>query len=244
MGASPALDGVEQMTENGHSRNTVVHPDVERWLTYQRQRNRTTETLRTYRSVMAAYVDDPLGASLEEAQAWWDALDGYGVRTRARALSCVRSFYRWAPRYVTKADLDRLLAGLDSDLRRAVALGAWAGLRVSGAAALDWSDVDTEARRIHVRSGKGQKSRSVGMHPILDALLPETGGNVVTAGKVAYTAGTLQRRATQAKPGEKIGASKLDAPRTAPVGAVRRVAAVGTSYSGSTLDKVAAAAVR
>lgn len=211
-----------EVTENRHSRTTPLHPDVERWLRYQRQRNRSPETLRTYRSVMTSFAADPLAATVDDVQDWWDSIDELGVRTRARALSCVRSFYRWAarfdlrtddptrrldaptvpkgaPRYVTRADLDTLLGSLDDDLRRAVALGAWAGLRVAEAAALDWSDVDTEARRIHVRSGKGQKSRPVGMHPILlDALLPNTGGNVVAAGGTPYSAASLQRRANRA----------------------------------------------
>lgn len=40
---------------------------------------------------------------------------------------------------------------------------AHAGLRISEALSLEWSDIDTEARRIHVRSGKGRKSRMVAM---------------------------------------------------------------------------------
>jgi integrase len=80
------------------------------------------------------------------------------------------------------------------DLRRAVALGAYGGLRVSEAAALDWRDVDQEARRIYVR-GKGRKERVVALSPVLlDLLLPEVAGNVVTAGERAYSGATLQRK--------------------------------------------------
>ena len=192
------------------------------WLIYQSGRNRSPETIRTYRSIMAGYSPDPLAATVENAETWWAGLSHQSVRTRARSLSCVRSFYRWAirydlrvddptrrldapslpkgaPRYVTRAQLDTLLASLPADLRRAVALGAYAGLRVSEAAALGWADVDVEARRLHVRHGKGDKARAVGAHPVLlDALLPDTGGNVVTGTNRADTAATLQRRVNRA----------------------------------------------
>lgn len=140
--------------------------------------------------------------------------------SRANELACLRAFYRWAvrkghrlddptgtldfprpenhvPRAIGRADLDRLLGDLTAgapDLRRAVALGAYAGLRVSEAAALDWRDVDLDARRVFVR-GKGRWERPVGLSPVLlDLLLPVTGGNVVTAGGSPYTGATLQRK--------------------------------------------------
>lgn len=43
------------------------------------------------------------------------------------------------------------------------------------------------------------------------------------------------QKATQAKKGERVGPSKLDTPT---VGATRKAAAVGTGFSGTTLDKV------
>lgn len=201
---------------------TELHANIEKWLAHLAQRNRSTETLRTYRSIMAGYDADPLAVTVESAQAWWDGLDHQGVRTRARSLSCVRSFYKWAirfdlivsdptrrldaptlpkgaPRYVTRHQLDTLLRELPGDLRRAVVLGAWAGLRVSEVAALDWSDIDVDLHRLHVRHGKGDKSRSVGVHSVLlDALLPDVGGNVVTGGGTPYTASSLQRRVNRA----------------------------------------------
>lgn len=79
-------------------------------------------------------------------------------------------------------------------MRRAFALGGYAGLRISECAGLDWSNVDLEARRMYVR-GKGQKERPVPVSPVLlDYLLPDVGGNVVTAGGTPYTGGTLQRK--------------------------------------------------
>ena len=140
--------------------------------------------------------------------------------SRSNELACCRSFYRWAtkknhrpddpsagldflvpenhvPRAIGKSDLQRLLGPLTAeapDLRRAIALGAYAGMRVSEVAELDWRDIDTEARRLFVR-GKGAWERPIGLSAVLlDELLPITGGNVVTAGGKPYTGATLQRK--------------------------------------------------
>ena len=73
-------------------------------------------------------------------------------------------------------------------------LGAYAGLRVSEVAALNWSDIDQEHKRIYVR-GKGMKERVCGLSVVvLDELLPEAVGNVVTAGQRPYTGPVLQRK--------------------------------------------------
>ena len=140
--------------------------------------------------------------------------------SRSNELACLRSFYRWmtrndyrpddptrrqdflkpdnhVPRPIGEHDLSRLLGELTKDapdLRRAFALGAYAGLRVSEAADLDWADIDLESHRLYVR-GKGRKERVIGLSPILtDKILPNTGGNVVTAGDVPYAGATLQRK--------------------------------------------------
>ena len=42
-------------------------------------------------------------------------------------------------------------------------LTAHAGLRISEALGLEWADLDETARRIHIRSGKGRKGRTVAM---------------------------------------------------------------------------------
>lgn len=160
-------------------------------------------------------------ATREQVEAWWAARAHLAPATRANDLAILRTFYRWChvwehrdddptrrltapkvpkglPRPMSRADLLRLLAGLPDDLRRAVALGAYAGLRVSEAASLDWADVDTETRRIRVL-GKGQKTRLVGCGPLLlDQLLPDTGGNVVAAGGRPYGPDRLQRRVNRA----------------------------------------------
>ncbi len=186
----------------------------------ERDRRRSPHTLRRYATVLDSLGVDPITATRDQIEAWWATRFDKSPGTRANELACLRSFYKWAakfdhrpddptrrldppkvpnrvPRAVGRSDLDRLLGPLTKDgldVRRAIALGAYAGLRVSEAAELDWRDVDLEARRMFVR-GKGQKERAVALSPVLlDLLLPDTGGNVVTGGEKPYSGGTLQRR--------------------------------------------------
>lgn len=194
--------------------------NIEAWLDYLAKRNRAEETIRSYRATMERYeaiVGDPIDATIDDVDVWWATLDESSVKTRQRMLSTVRSFYAWAIRWdlldkaptrrldaptqgrrlarpIGRADLHHLLDEAPPDLRRAYCLGAYAGLRVSEVAALDWSDIDLERNRIRVR-GKGDKEREVGLPPLLlDELLPATGGNVVTGGQKAVTGAALQRR--------------------------------------------------
>ncbi len=196
----------------------TLHPDVERWLAYLEQRGRAATTLRTYRSIMGSFVADPAAATLDDVEVWWATQDGQAATTRNRTLSCVRSFYLWAvrfdvvekdpsrrldpphkgsrlPRPIGRSDLLKILAASDEEMRRAVCLGAYAGLRVSEAAALRWPDIDLEARRIMVRGGKGDKDRAVGLSALLlDELLPNAGGNVVTGRPRGYSTEVLTRK--------------------------------------------------
>lgn len=185
----------------------------------EHDRNRSPHTLTRYRATLAQ-IPNVAHATPDEIQTWWETRFALSPGTRANELACLRSFYKWmgkydhrpddptrrldppkvpnhVPRAIGQTDLERLLGPLTADaldLRRAVALGAYAGLRVSEAAGLDWRDVDTEARRIFVR-GKGQKERAVALSGVLlDKLLPDTGGNVVTAGERPYQGATLQRK--------------------------------------------------
>lgn len=193
--------------------------EMEQWLAYLGQRNRSAGTIRSYASTMKSFPD-PLTATLEDAERWWAQHDHLTVNSRRRMLTTVRSFYRWAqrfdvrtddptrrldpptqgrrlPRPVGRADLLAILAAASPDMRRAIALGAYAGLRVSEAAELDWADVDIEARRIFVR-GKGDKDRAVGLSALLlDEILPNVGGNVVMAGGKPHTPDSLQRAANR-----------------------------------------------
>lgn len=195
---------------------------VEDFLTWaERDRLRSPATLARYRTVLAQ-IPDPLGATVDQIEAWWATRFDKAAATRQNELACLRSFYRWAtrfdhrpddptrrldapkvdnafPRPIGRADLARALDACDErgtpDLRRAIALGAYAGLRVSEAASADWSHVDLDSRLMRVR-GKGRKERLAGVSPrLLDEVLPAMPrGNIVTAGGRTYSADTLQRR--------------------------------------------------
>ena len=180
----------------------------------------------TLRSVRTAGT-----APREEIELWWSTRRGLAPATRANDLANLRSFYKWCrrwehraddptlrldapnvangiPRPISRHDLHRLLGELPDDLRRAVALGAYAGLRVSEAAVLRWADVDLETRNLRIIESKGNKSRVVPLGPILtDQLLPDTGGNVVTGGQPPYSPAALQRKVNRAIKGAGIDAT-------------------------------------
>ena len=193
----------------------------EHWMALEHVPANTARTrMRTLRSVGCAGTVGPEGL-----EAWWYArADLVSAATRANDLANLRTFYRWAARFghraddptlrlsqpsvdagtphpMSRHDLDLLLdyCKRDAVLRRAIALGAYAGLRVAEAAAVMWPNVDLELRRIRVVSGKGNKSRLVPTSPLLvDELLPNTGGNVVTGTLQVYSADTLRRRVNRA----------------------------------------------
>lgn len=187
----------------------------------ERDRLRSPATLARYRAVLSQ-IPDPLNATIEDIEGWWAGRYDKSPATRQNELACLRSFYKWAtrfdhraddptrrldppkvdnafPRPIGRSDLKRALDACDErnvpELRRAIALGAYGGLRVSEAASLDWEHIDLDRRFLRVR-GKGRKERLAGLSPVLlDELLPELrAGNVVTAGGRVYTADALQRR--------------------------------------------------
>ena len=166
------------------------------------------------------------------------------------------------PRPIGEFDLELLLQAAKKapDLRRAIALGAYAGFRVSEVAALDWADVDQEARRVYIR-GKGGKERSFGISPVLlDKLLPDTGGNVVTAGGAPYTGQALQRKVNRFIAAQGVGhtfhdlrkrGASLAIAKTGNIYAVAKAfgwssietASFYATVSDDTLDQIAAAMV-
>lgn len=197
------------------------------WLRWLREdRGRSENTVATYARSMRSLDVDPATATAEDIEAWWrrraTGADGqlrpHGARNNE--LSALRSFYAWMQRFdhrvdnptirldllrgqkrisrfIGNDDLKTLLENLPPDLRRAVALGAYGGLRVSEAAALMWTDVNQDTRRMIVR-GKGDQERSVGVSfKLLDVLLPDTGGSVVT-GKEPYDGHYLQMKVNAA----------------------------------------------
>lgn len=139
--------------------------------------------------------------------------------SRANELANLRTFYKWCqvwehrtddptirlrpprvpgslPRPATRTQLQTVLEAATNrpDLRRAVALGAYAGLRVSEAAALTWSDINLELHRITV-IGKGRKRRVIAISTtLLDELGQPGAGNVVTGTTTTLTADALRRR--------------------------------------------------
>lgn len=200
---------------------------VEQWLDWLRyDRGRAENTLRAYTRTVRTLPNIET-ATREEVEAWWRSRavgdDGQPRphASRNNELSAIRSYYRWAvrfehrvdnptsrvdmlrkqgrvSRFIAKADLTRLLATLPPDLRRAVALGAYGGMRVSEAAGLSWGDVNEEARIIIIR-GKGNKERTVRTTAtLLDAILPNTGGNVVTGVTEPYAENYLQTKVNAA----------------------------------------------
>lgn len=166
-------------------------------------------------------IDHPETATREQLEEWWLTRQHLSPSTRANDLAHLRAFYKWAnrwehrtdnptlrldapkvpngiPRPISRTDLEKIKHELSPDLRRAVCLGAYAGLRVMEAAALDWADIDLETRRARIL-GKGNKWRTVALGVVLlDELLPNTGGNVVTAGGEQQSAARLERRVNRA----------------------------------------------
>lgn len=190
------------------------------YLEHLTQERRPANTIAAARRVLRSLPDADT-ATREDVEAWWASRSHLSPATRSNDLAILRTFYSWCrrwehrdddptlridapkvpkglPRPISRADLGDVLATLPPDLRRAVCLGAYGGLRVAEAAALQWPDIDTETRRIRV-TGKGMKTRLVGMSPVLlDELLPDTGMNVVTGTATTYSAATLQRKVNRA----------------------------------------------
>ena len=113
------------------------------------------------------------------------------VSARYRALS---AYYRWIharerrtgepeiaqvekpdaghrePRRTTPDQVEQLLKSIESDTwtgcrdRSLIRILFWSGLRVGEAVGLRVTDVDHRARRLHIKKGKGDKSRSVPYH--------------------------------------------------------------------------------
>jgi|BarGraNGADG00212_1021973.scaffolds.fasta_scaffold08301_4 integrase len=213
-----------------HDGTNLVQDDLsEAWLAWSRSERRPANTVRR-RAATLKSIGNAGTATREDVEAWWLRRAYLAPASRHSDLANLHSFYKWCrrweyrdddptlridaphvdpglPRPMTREDLHTALDALSGDLRRAVCLGAYAGLRVSEAAALDWSNVDLEARQIRVMHSKGGKSRLVPIGPILlDALLPRTGGNVVTGGGggplltsgIPYSASRLAKRVSSA----------------------------------------------
>lgn len=208
----------------------VPCPIAVTFLTWCEDERLPANTVKRRRSVLRS-VGNPGTATREEVEEWWTTRRHLKKSTRANDLAVLRSFYKWcqrwdhrlddptvrldapkagtgAPKPITSAQLGRVLAHLaaieEPALRRAVLLGAGAGLRISEAAALDWADLDVDARTIRIH-GKGDKTRLVTISkrlladlvPAVDdtepgeELEPPAAGNVVTGRPAGWAASTL-----------------------------------------------------
>ena len=64
------------------------------------------------------------------------------------------------PRYLTRAEIDRLLAKLRPEARALAATMAYGALRISEALDLRWRDIDFDADTLHVQGTKTEGSRA------------------------------------------------------------------------------------
>jgi integrase len=205
------------------------------WIQWCRDERKPANT-NARRVATLRYMPNAGTATREDVEAWWRSRAHLSAATRHNELANLRSFYRWCirwefrlddptlrldsprvdpglPRPMTSEDLHKVLDQLyRPDIRRAVCLGAYAGLRISEAAALDWSDVDLENQELRVMNSKGNKSRRVPMSPVLlDALLPVTGGNVVLGGTVVAGAEPISTQRLARRVREAFKALGIDA---------------------------------
>lgn len=198
----------------------MSNSDIEAFIHWaEADRSRSPYTIERYRSALAQ-LEDPVNETIHTIQAWWESRYSMSPATRQNELACLRSFYKWCmkfdlrdtdptrrldypaipnqiPRPIPKSETERILGKMTADnliIRRAVALGVYGGLRVSEAAALDWANIDMESRRMYIR-GKGAKERVNAIGATLqDLIMPNTGGNVVTAGGQRISGPVLQRK--------------------------------------------------
>lgn len=205
-----------------------MDPLVQTYLDYCAKQRHPLNTMKARRRVLEA-APTPSTATRDSMERWWNtrlAQDPpLAPATLAADLAILRKFYRWMdvwehrdpntahpisrcespkvdramPRPLSSSDLITLLDVLPPDLGRAVRLGAWAGLRVSEAAALPWRNVDIEERLIRVENMKDGGWRAVAVDwALIDALLPRTGRNVVSGSDSVFSASALDRRVNRA----------------------------------------------
>lgn len=200
---------------------------VAQYLEYCAKMREPANTQLKRRSILTN-APHPSTATREEMEGWWEERlsiePPLAPSTLVADLAILRKFYEWMdvwehrdvdrawpitrlkapkarrgmPRAILKADLELLLRELPEDLRRATILGAWAGLRVSEAAALSWSSVDRDGLLIRIEDSKAGGRKIAVDISVLDELGEPGVGNVVTNSAHEYTAGSLQKRINRA----------------------------------------------
>lgn len=179
--------------------NTGEQQLSDAFATYQREKGLTSDTIRRRRVTLGRFAAHIAPGPLATART--DDIDDFLATLRAPATKrayCADlfAFYRWAmrrrlvdvnpaadidrmrvpkglPRPVRKELLPAILEAADPELRKMIALAAYAGLRVSEIAKLDRDDLslDVDEPIVIVREGKGRKDRIVPAHPALVEML-------------------------------------------------------------------------
>lgn len=167
------------------------------WIT---SRSYAPTSARLRRIQLAQFVDqvgdvDPADLGVADVLRWWASTERLATASRRSSYTAVHGFLRWcvdigaassnpvaavrkppqpvaAPNTLTDAQVERLWASLDDDLRLPVALALWAGLRRAEIAGLHGTDVDRHGApmTLVVRRRKGGRRQVL---PVLDDRLAE-----------------------------------------------------------------------
>lgn len=204
--------------------------DLGRYWRYMKQRGYVRSTVTTRLSVAMSWQawtrGDVAGASHADVEAWANRGNVTPDTVRGRIVD-VRALYRWLlregvverdptqladrprtaqrlPRPAPEADIARLVAAGDVQIRAFVALMSCAGLRCVECSRLDWRDVDLRAATVIV-FGKGSKERLISLAP--DVVRALSSLALATPGRPtgAVFVGPSGRRMSPARVSQRIG---------------------------------------
>ena len=74
---------------------------IERFIRWsEKDRGRSPKTIERYKYILGMLSEyaDPIEASVDDIQDWWESRYEMSPATRANELSLLRTFYRWAAR--------------------------------------------------------------------------------------------------------------------------------------------------
>lgn len=168
---------------------------------YQRRRNLSPRTIQTRRAILEMMDREvqwhPLEATTERIEAWLDTHE-LAPQTRYAYIVQLAAFYRWAlrekliqrdptfdvvrpklPKVVARPlpaeDANAALEAATPRERAMLGLAVFGGLRVCEIASLRVEDIDWSRNVLLVAEGKGNKQRTVPLHPVMVRLLTEHG---------------------------------------------------------------------